>query len=328
MRWSAPRRPSARGPGRSRSAAASHAATAAHARAESAMKARPGGSMRPFCDPVTSDVDAEAVHRQVDRAPTAVMPSTTRSTSRARVISAIAGTGCSDARGRLARLHVDGARLRMRLERRGDGLGPHRASPLDGDLVGHQSERLRDLPQRSPNLPPLTKITSSPGEHRLVIALSMAPVPDAARMSTSSLVPKSSRSPSWTSSSTAANCGVRWWMSGQRHRCQHLGRDRRGSGGEKVRLDHGSMRPRWSSPEARAQAYGPPVAQHSPVVDSTRTPVVRRVEALCSRPLRALSRQARGLVRAGRARPGSCTLGVQCRRTHAAPPRLHHSGSC
>ena len=33
-----------------------------------------------------------------------------------------------------------------------------------------------------------------------------------------------------------------------------------------------------SPPDARAQAFGPPVAPHSPVVDSTRTPVVRRVE--------------------------------------------------
>ena len=40
----------------------------------------------------------------------------------------------------------------------------------------------------------------------------------------------------------------------------------------------------WTSPEARAQAFGPPVAQHSPVVDSTRTPVVRRVEALVYPP--------------------------------------------
>src|SRR5262249_62122273 len=42
--------------------------------------------------------------------------------------------------------------------------------------------------------------------------------------------------------------------------------------------------PGWTSPEARAQAFGPPVAQHSPVVDSTRTPVVRRVESLVYLP--------------------------------------------
>src|SRR5207244_9068949 len=54
----------------------------------------------------------------------------------------------------------------------------------------------------------------------------------------------------------------------------------------------------WTSPEARAQAFGPPVAQHSPVVDSTRTPVVRRVEALVYPP-------APRLVKAGRATPAA-----------------------
>jgi hypothetical protein len=98
----------------------------------------------------------------------------------------------------------------VRVERRAHGVGvtaaPH-GTLISCTVVPYAWQI---LVQRSPNLPPLTTIASSPADNRLVTALSIAPVPDAARMSTSSLVPNSSRSPVCTSASTALNCGVRW----------------------------------------------------------------------------------------------------------------------
>ena len=62
---------------------------------------------------------------------------------------------------------------------------------------------------RSPNLPPLTTMTLSFAENRLVTAASMAPVPEEARMITSFFVPNRVFNPCRASSRTTANAGVR-----------------------------------------------------------------------------------------------------------------------
>jgi hypothetical protein len=53
---------------------------------------------------------------------------------------------------------------------------------------------LQILSQRSPNLPPFTHKTASPGESVFAIAASIPPVPDAARTITSWAVAKTSLS--------------------------------------------------------------------------------------------------------------------------------------
>src|SRR5205814_4256694 len=83
---------------------------------------------------------------------------------------------------------------------------------------------------------------------------------------------------------------------GQGHGRGHLGRDGRRAGSEKKGLDHaGACTPSF----AGAQAFGPLVAPHSPVVDSTRTPVVRGTKCRhsFSRGVGALSRSLGSLTR-------------------------------
>ena len=68
--------------------------------------------------------------------------------------------------------------------------------------------------QRSPNSPCETASTRCPGERRLTIADSKAPVPDDVNTSTSRSVRNTSRSRSWARPKTDAKSGERWWMTG------------------------------------------------------------------------------------------------------------------
>ena len=68
--------------------------------------------------------------------------------------------------------------------------------------------------QRSPNSPCETASTRSPGESRLTIADSNAPVPDDVKTSTSFSVRNTSRSRSRARPKTSAKSGERWWSTG------------------------------------------------------------------------------------------------------------------
>ena len=92
--------------------------------------------------------------------------------------------------------------------------------------------------QRSPNFPPRTTITRSPGERVFTTAPSIAPVPDAANIRTSFCALEEQ-------SKVPAHVGEEGFVLGRsvvdhglRHRQKHGGRDRRGPRGEQVLL-HG-----------------------------------------------------------------------------------------
>src|SRR3989304_6365416 len=69
---------------------------------------------------------------------------------------------------------------------------------------------LHILPQRSPNLPPLTVRTFSPGERKLDTEPSIAPVPLEAIIRTSLCVWNNHFKPLLTSSMTGPKSGERW----------------------------------------------------------------------------------------------------------------------
>ena len=93
--------------------------------------------------------------------------------------------------------------------------------------IGLRPKVVASLLQRSPNLPPLTTTTSSPGAKQLLTDASIAPVPDdgehRARPARSGTAPGAC---SRTSAKSALNCGVRWWNIG----CAIARRTRAGTG--------------------------------------------------------------------------------------------------
>ena len=127
-------------------------------------------------------------------APTAVMPSTTSRVSDARVSAAIFRTGCSTV------VEVSLACINTALVsgcRASATAATETASP-HSTLISWASRPVaaQMFSQRSPNFPPLTTTTRSPGEHRLAIAASIAPEPEAASVNTGCAVWNSQPNPS------------------------------------------------------------------------------------------------------------------------------------
>ena len=175
------------------------------------MNASPGGSISAFCEPVISTSMPHASMR-TSVAPTAVMPSTTSRVSDARVSAAISRTGCSTV------VEVSLACINTALVsgRRASATASAETACPHSTLISCMSRPVaaQMFSQRSPNFPPLTTTTRSPGEHRLATAASIAPEPEADRVSTGWPVWNSQPSPSWTSRKSWLNSGVRWWING------------------------------------------------------------------------------------------------------------------
>src|SRR4029077_15737429 len=81
----------------------------------------------------------------------------------------------------------------------------------------------------------------------------------------------------------APNCGVRWWITGRAIAARTSGGTGVGSGARRndlitalpVPLYHELAKRALRFAAAGAQAFGPLIVSHSPVVNSTRTPGVR-----------------------------------------------------
>jgi hypothetical protein len=69
--------------------------------------------------------------------------------------------------------------------------------------------------QRSPKFPATQASILSPGERMLTRAASIAPVPDEARIRTSSSVRKNDLRPAVQALKTFRNSSVRWWIIGR-----------------------------------------------------------------------------------------------------------------
>ena len=170
--------------------------------------------MKAFWEPPTrTSIPSSSNGREYT--PTAVMPSTMRSTSSLSFVrAAIFSVGC------LAPVDVSLACIRTALT---EGSFSSFSSIVPGATVSPHSTFISStsspharaiFPHLSPNFPPFTTITLSPALSVFETAPSMAPVPDAARMNTSPPVWKISLSPSLARSKTASNSAVLWWMSG------------------------------------------------------------------------------------------------------------------
>jgi hypothetical protein len=169
--------------------------------------------------------------------PTAVMPSTISRASRRRVMSAMAGTGCS-ALGLLACLEDHGARRRILVERDLHHLRRHGASPLDDDLVRAHAVGLADLRPALAELPAVHdddlvargqeirdgafhRAGAGRGEHE-----------DVTRR------PEELAEPVLHLGENRGELRRAMVDHGQRHRGQHFRRDGRRPGSEQERLDH------------------------------------------------------------------------------------------
>ena len=187
---------------------------ARHARSFSATKARPGGHISPFCEPATtaSTPQASIGHGTTPREDTV---STTSSVSVARVSPAYASMSSStpvEVSLWVARTtRAPGWARRAAASRSGATVSPYGASR--SRTVTPNARQTSS--QRSPNLPQRITIASSPGDRRFTTAASIAPVPEAARTSTSLRVSSMSASAARTRANSVSNSGVRWWRMGR-----------------------------------------------------------------------------------------------------------------
>ena len=200
-------------PSPSRSAAASPTPIAPRRASETAANARPGGVISAFCEPGHDDVGAPGVGLE-------------RHGAQARHgVDHGQDTGVA-AHGK-ERLEVaDDARRRLGVDDdRRSCAALARARLADRPAAAPRPTRMRAgrrrirTPGPSPasarrTRPARPRATRSPGERRLTIADSNAPVPDDVKTSTSLSVRKTWRSRSCARSKTDAKSGERWWRTG------------------------------------------------------------------------------------------------------------------
>ena len=168
--------------------------------------------MSAFCEPVTT-TSAPQASVSSGTAPRLETASTIDSAS------ASAHTASSGSRSQTTPVEVSEwtrntvcAPLSVSAARRSSGLGASPQAYASG-TTSQPNARAIDC-QRSPNSPWETARTRWPGERRLTIADSKAPVPDEVKTRTSRSVRKTARSCSCASANTSAKSGERWWITG------------------------------------------------------------------------------------------------------------------